>query len=198
MNIKFYPFMQELLERRRRMDRESLTVVLAQILTSDEKWQQEVERNTLLQKTIDELFTDPVFQVLLENHAIPKMGNTNLPHFRAVELICTFRELAIQAAEGVLDENGMQRELDELFFKICEKYNASDTFELDMGSQEAVHEAERYVGLYKTDPQFSTRLDRFRLLIVPLSSGGDEQSRRCQVMLLENIREPRSAWRRKK
>ena len=179
------------------MDRESLTVVLAQILTSDEKWQQEVERNFLLQKTIDELFNDPVFQVLLEHQVLPKKGETSLPHFRAIELICTFRELANQAAEGTVDEAGMQRELEELHFKICDKYNASDTFDLEMGCEEAAREAERFVGIYTTDPQFSTRLDRFRLLVVPLSSGGDQQSRRCQVMLLENVRPPRTAWRRK-
>lgn len=179
------------------MDRESLTVILAQILTSDEKWQQEVERNFLLQKTIDELFNDPVFQVLLENGVLPKMGDTSLPHFRAVELICAFRELANQAAEGAVDEAGMERELEELHFKICEKYNASDTFALDMDISEATREVERYVGLYRAEPQFTTRLDRFRLLVVPISSGGDSDSRRCQVMLLENIRPPRTAWRRK-
>lgn len=179
------------------MDRENLTVVLAQILTSDEKWQQEVERNFLLQKTIDELFNDPVFQVLLENNVLPKKGDTSLPHYRAVELICAFRELANQAAEGVLDGAGMQRELEELHFKICEKYNASNTFTLEMDSSEAVREAERFVGLYRAEPQFTTRLDRFRLLVVPLSSGGDQDSRRCQVMLLENVRPPRTAWRRK-
>ena len=178
------------------MDRENLTVVLAQILTSDEKWQQEVERNVLLQKTIDELFNDPVFHVLLRSNILPKKGNTSLPHFRAIELICAFRELAVQIAEGAMDENGMERELEELHFKLCGKYNASDTFALEMGYNEAVMEAERYAGLYRAEPQFTARMDRFRLLLVPLSSGGDESSRRCQLVLLENIRPPRSAWRR--
>jgi hypothetical protein len=178
------------------MDRENLTVILAQILTSDEKWQDEVGRNIMLQRTIDELFNDSVFQVLLEQQMLPKMGDTALPHFRGVELICAFRELAVQIAEGALDESGMARELEDLHFKICDKYNSSCSFALDMGFSEALMEAERFSSLYHAEPQFTARVDRFRLLLVPLCSGGDENSRRCQLVLLENIRPPRSAWRR--
>ncbi|MBW7995557.1 MAG: hypothetical protein FVQ81_03075 [Candidatus Glassbacteria bacterium] len=179
------------------MDKENLTVILAQVLTSDDKWQQEVERNFLLQKTIDELFSDRLFHVLLENHMLPKKDDTSLPHFRAIELICTFREISNQLAEGAVDEAGLQRELEELYFRLSDKYNASGSLELDMSFSEAMMEVERYAGLYKAEPQFTTRLDRFRLLVVPLCSGGDEDSRRCQVVLLENIRSPRSAWHRK-
>ncbi len=179
------------------MDRENLTVILAQILTSDEKWQLEVERNVLLQKTIDELFFDSVFHVLLENQMLPKMGDTALPHFRAVELICAFRELAVQIAEGELDKKGIERELEELHFKMCDKYNSSGSFALELSYNEAVMEAERFAGLYRTEPQFTARMDRFRLLLVPLCSGGDKDSRRCQLVLLENTRSLRSAWRRK-
>ncbi len=178
------------------MDRESLTVILAQILTSDEKWQREVERNVMLQRTIDELFNDSVFQVLLEHQMLPKMGDTALPHFRGVELICAFRELAVQIAEGALDKTGMDRELEDLHFKFCDKYNASGSFALEMEFSEAMLEAERFASLYHAEPQLTARIDRFRLLLVPLCSGGDEGSRRCQLVLLENIRPPRSAWRR--
>jgi hypothetical protein len=178
------------------MDRENLTVILAQILTSDTKWQQEVERNVMLQGTIDELFNDSVFQVLLEHQILPKMGDTALPHFRGIELICAFRELAVQVAEGALDKTGMDRELEDLHFKICSKYNASGSFVLEMEFNEAVMEAERFVSLYHAEPQFAARVDRFRLMLVPLCSGGDEGTRRCQLVLLENIRPPRSAWRR--
>ncbi len=179
------------------MDRESVTVILAQILTSDEKWQHEVERNVMLQKTIDELFSNGVFHVLLENQMLPKMGDTALPHFRAVELICAFRELAVQRAEGTLDENGLERELEDLHFKLCDKYNASTSFALELSFKEAMMEAERFASLHHAEPQFATRVDRFRLLLVPLFSGGDENSCRCQLVLLENVRPPRSAWRRK-
>lgn len=179
------------------MDRESLTVILAQVLTSDEKWQNEVERNVMLQKTIDELFSDSVFHVLLENQMLPKKGDTALPHFRAIELICTVRELAVQIAEGALNASGIKRELEELNFKLCDKHNASDSFALELSYDETMVEVERFAGLYRTEPQFAARVDRFRLVLVPLCFGGGESSSRCQLVLMENTRSPRSAWRRK-
>ena len=64
------------------MDQESLTVILTQVLTSDAKWCGEVERNSLLQEMIDQLFQDEIFQILLEHQIFAKFQDTNLPHFR--------------------------------------------------------------------------------------------------------------------
>lgn len=179
------------------MDREKLTVILAQILTSDEKWQQEVERNVLLQKTIDSLFSDPVFQVLLENEVLPKFNDTHLPHYRAIELICTFRELSAQIAEGVLSMNNIERELEDLQLKVCRDWDAADSFELELTEQEAIAEARRFAELYDEDRQFAARLDRFRLIAAPVDSGETGDSRRCRVLLLENVRPPRNQWSRR-
>jgi len=158
------------------MDRETLTVILAQVLTTNQKWQDEVERNVLLQNTIEDLFNDEVFHVLLEHRVFPKYKKTNFPHFRAVELICACRELARQVHEGSADKSECDRELE---------------------LSEAISEAERIAELYKNDRQFAARLDRFRVLVLPLSITVDDK-RSCQILILENIRPPRNVWTRRR
>lgn len=179
------------------MDRENLTSVLVQVLTSDEKWQAEVERNVMLQKTIDNLFNDPVFQVLLENRVLPKFQDTNIPHFRAIELICSIRELGNQLMEGAADRASITRDLEDLEFRINDKWGTTPSFELNLTEPAAIAEAGRLAKLYQNEPQFTARLERFRLLAVPLSAANGS-NRSCQVVLLENIRPPRSAWARQR
>ncbi|HLA40821.1 MAG TPA: hypothetical protein VJ417_12540 [Candidatus Glassbacteria bacterium] len=179
------------------MDRESLTTALVQVLTSDEKWQAEVERSVMLQKTIDDLFNDSVFQVLLEHGALPKFMDTNIPHFRAIELICSLRELVHQLEEGAADQASILRDLEDFEFQINDKWGTTPNLELNLTEQAAVAEASRLANLYKNEPQFSARVERFRLLAVPLSAG-NESNRSYQVVLLENIRPPRSTWKRQR
>ena len=75
------------------MEKDQLAEILAQILTSDDKWRGEVERNMMLQKTLEELFNGKVFQQLLSRLIIPKFQDTYIPHFRAIELICALRDV---------------------------------------------------------------------------------------------------------
>ncbi|HUU27914.1 MAG TPA: hypothetical protein VM123_08880 [archaeon] len=178
------------------MDQETLADILAQILTTNEKWRQEVERNVLLQNTIEDLFTDQVFQDLLENLVLPKFEKTNIPHFRAIELICSFRELARQLHEGNASQATVDRELEELMFKVNDKWGTGTGIDVSQSPAAALKEAERIVRLYKEDPQFTARLDRFRLLVLPLSVS-EGNSKFCQILVLENIRPPRNQWSKK-
>ena len=175
------------------LDQETLTVILAQVLTSNEKWQQEVERNSMLQRTIDDLFSDEVFQVLLENRVLPKFEDTYLPHFRAIELICTFRELAQQMGESSEKDSTLDRELEELMFTINDSWGSTLRFELNLGPAEAFAEAQRIAGLYKENAQFAARVDRFRLIVAPLCRENNG-SRDYQLLIFENVRPLRNAW----
>ncbi|OGG05923.1 MAG: hypothetical protein A3F83_04965 [Candidatus Glassbacteria bacterium RIFCSPLOWO2_12_FULL_58_11] len=175
------------------LDQETLTVILAQVLTSNEKWQLEVERNIMLQKTIDDLFSDEVFQVLLENRVLAKFEDTYVPHFRAIELICTFRELAHQLGESSADKSILDRELEELMFTINDSWGTSPRFELNLGPAAALAEAGRIAGLYSENAQFAARVDRFRLVVAPLCRE-IKGSRVYQLLILENVRPPRNAW----
>lgn len=179
------------------MDRESLTVILAQVLTSDQKWQEEVDRNVILQNTIEDLFSDEIFHVLLEHEVFPKFEDTGLPHYRAIELLCVCRELARQIYEGSTDKSECDRELGEVMFKITDKWGTGSEVDVSQTLPEAVSEAGRIAALYKNNRQFSARLDRFRLLVLPLCITVDEKSS-CQLLILENIRPPRSVWTRKR
>ena len=178
------------------MDRETITVILAQVLTCNQKWQQEVERNIILQRTIEDLFTDEVFHVLLAHGIFPKYKKTDLPHFRAVELICVCRELARQVHEGCTDKSVCDRELEGVLFKIHDKWGTGMELDVSRSLPEAISEAERIAELYQNDRQFTARLDRFRVLVLPLSITVDE-SKSYQILILENIRPPRSVWARK-
>ena len=179
------------------MDRETLTVILAQVLTTNQKWQDEVERNVLLQNTIEDLFNDEVFHVLLELGVFPKYRKTNFPHYRAVELICACRELARQVYEGSAGKSECDRELEEVTFKITGKWGTGSELEASQPLSEAISEAERMAELYKNDRQFAARLDRFRVLVLPLSITVDN-NKSCQILILENIRPPRSVWTRRR
>lgn len=179
------------------MDRETITVILAQVLTSNQKWQQEVERNVLLQNTIEDLFTDEVFQVLLEHGVFPKFENTSLPHYRAIELICVCRELARQVQEGGADKSACDRELEDVMFKITDKWGTGSEMDVSQTLSEAISEADRIAELYRNDRQFATRLDRFRLKVLPLCVTVDNNSS-YQILILENVRPPRSSWIRKR
>ena len=175
------------------LDQETLTIILAQVLTSNEKWQKEVERNMMLQRTIDDLFSDEVFQVLLEGRVLPKFEDTYLPHYRAIELICTFRELAQQLGEGSANDSTKDRELEELMFTINDSWGSSPRFELNLEPAGALAEAKRIAGLYTENAQFAARIDRFRLVVAPLCRE-NKGSRVCQLLILENVRPPRNAW----
>ena len=179
------------------MDRETLTVILAQVLTTNQKWQDEVERNVLLQNTIEDLFNDEVFHVLLERGVFPKYKNTNFPHFRAVELICACRELARQVYEGSADKSECDRELEEVTFKINDNWGTGKELDASQPVPEAISEAERLAKLYENDRQFAARLDRFRVLVLPISITVDDKIS-CQILILENIRPPRNVWTRRR
>ena len=175
------------------MDRENLTTILVQVLISDEKWQAEVEQNVMLQKTIDELFADSVFQVLLEHGVLPKYSDTTIPHFRAIELICSLREMVRQLEEGGSDRAGFDRDLEDLQLRIHDKWGTSTQLELNLGEPAALAEADRIARLYHNEPQFTVRIEHFRLLVVPLKSGNGLNVK-YQIIIMENIRPPRSAW----
>jgi hypothetical protein len=178
------------------MDQETISDILAQILSTNDKWKLEVERNILLQNTLEDLFTDELFQILLENRVIPKYHDTLIPHFRAVELICSFREFARQAKEDGADQAAVDRELEDLMLKISDKWGTAASFEARQDLKEGIEEAGKIAWRYKEDPQFSTRVDKFRLLVLPLCLKGDG-SGSCQILVLENIRQSRDAWARK-
>jgi len=178
------------------MEQETISDILAQILSSNDKWKLEVERNILLQNTLEDLFTDEVFQILLENMVIPKYHDTLIPHFRAVELICSFRELARQAREGGADQAVVSRELEDLMFKVSDKWGTAASFEAKRNLKEGFEEAQRIARLYRGDRQFAARVDKFRLLVLPLCLK-DDSSIACQILVLENIRPARNAWARK-
>jgi len=179
------------------MDRETITVILAQVLTANQGWQDEVERNVLLQNTIEDLFSDEVFHVLLEHGVFPKYKDTNFPHYRAIELICTCRELARQIYEGGADKSECDRELGEVFFKINDKWGTGSELDASQSVAEAIREAERIAEIYENDRQFAARLDRFRVLVLPISVKIDNNIA-CQILILENIRPPRSVWTRRR
>ena len=175
------------------MDREELTAILTQVLTSDERWWHEVERNVMLQKNIDDLFNCELFQLFLEYGVLPKFKDTNLPHFRAIELICAFRELAAQIHEGGADHALVERELEDLELRFTDKWGTGTRIEINQELPAALSEAKRIVQLYQEEPQFSARLDRFRLLVLPLCIKTKEK-KLYQKLIAENTRPPRRAW----
>lgn len=179
------------------MEKDQLAEILAQVLTSDNKWRGEVERNMMLQKTLEELFNGKVFQQLLSRLIIPKFQDTYIPHFRAIELICALRDVVSQLYENnKLDSQNFNRELEELQFEVSDEYEISKELTLDLSLEQAIQQADEVINLYKNDSKFSTRLDKFRLLVLPLnySSNGIEK---YQVLVLKNIRPPRQRFEKK-
>ncbi len=179
------------------MDQDALSEILARILVSDERWHQEVERNQLLQETIEDLFVDPVFQRLLERGVLPRHIEQPIPHYRAIELICALRELIRQVAEGNAGYSVVERGLEDFMFRVSIQWQSADRLEATLTTEAALAEAERVAGIYEQDRKFSARLDKFRLLVVPLAITPAGGAARYQLVILENIRPPRSQWRKK-
>ena len=179
------------------MEKDQLAEILAQVLTSDAKWRGEVERNMMLQKTLEELFNGKVFQQLLSKLIIPKFQDTYIPHFRAIELICALRDVvSLLYEQNKLDSQELNRELEELQFEISDEYDVDSELTLDLSVEQAIQQANQVIELYKNDSKFSTRLDKFRLLVLPLnySNNGVEK---YQILVLKNIRPPRQRYNKK-
>lgn len=178
------------------IDNETLSDILARILGTSKKWQHEVEHNLLLQETLEELFEDQVFQILLEHSILPKFQDTYVPHFRAIELICALRDLVRQMYETSTEDSKMALELEDLQFEINQEFDTSGKINIDQSLDFALEQARRFSNLYQKDQQFAARIDKFRLLVLPLraSKNGAE---RYQVLVLKNIRPPRNQWTKK-
>jgi len=179
------------------MDQETITDILASILTTSEKWRSEVGRNVLLQNTIEELFSEELFQSILEKMLLPKFEDTYIPHFRAVELICAIRDLIRQMCKKMLERSSFDLELEDLELKLTDELGTSTEIDCSQSLDEALSEVERLASLYNEKPQLPARLDKFRLLIVPASLTQDEITR-YQILVIKNIRPPRSRWQGKK
>jgi hypothetical protein len=179
------------------MDQETLTDILASILTTSDKWQNEVERNVLLQNTIEELFSEELFQSVLEKMLLPKFEDTYIPHFRAVELICAIRDLIRQMCNKMLERSAFDLELEDLELELTDELGTSPEIDCSQSLDQAVSEVERLGSFYNENPQFAHRLDKFRLLIVPVSLTKDDITR-YQILTIKNIRPPRSRWKGKK
>lgn len=176
------------------MERRNLIEILAGILASDSKWRGEVDSNIMLQNALEELFSDPVFQCFLEAGLIPKFKNTYLPHFRAVELILAVREAVRQMYEENADSSQLDRQLEDFQLKISDKFGPAAEINVSADEERALEEARELVRVYREDPQFSTRIDKFRLLAIPLNVEREGDGAKYQVLVLENIRPPRQAW----
>ena len=176
------------------MDQEILTDILANILTTDDRWQHEVESNVLLQNTLEELFSEESFQVLLEKRLLPKFEDTYIPHFRAVELICAIRELIRQVCKEGMERSSFDRELKDLDLELTDEIGTSTELDCGQSLDQSLSEVESLANLYKEDPQFAARLDKFRLVILPVSITRDGIIG-YQVLVIKNIRPPRSRWK---
>ena len=176
------------------MDQNKLVELMAGILASDNKWRGEVEANIMLQNSLEELFVDPLFQRLMELRLIPKFQKTYIPHFRAVELILAVREAVRQMYEDGAGNPQVERQLDDFQLKTTDKFRHSGAIDVNGSLEKTLEEAAELAGLYHDDPQFSARLDNFRLLVLPLSVERDGSDNRYQLLVLENIRPPRKAW----
>ncbi len=179
------------------MDQETLTDILASILTTNEKWRSEVERNVLLQNTIEELFSEELFQGILEKMLLPKFEDTYIPHFRAVELICAIRDLIRQMYNKMLERSSFDLELEDLELELTDELGTSTEIDCSQSLDQALSEVERLASLYNEKPQLAARMDKFRLLIVPVSLIQDEITK-YQILVIKNIRPPRSRWQGKK
>ena len=95
-----------------------------------------------------------------------------------------------------LDSQAFNRELEELQFEVSDEYDIDSELTLDLSLEQALQQAEQVISLYKNDSKFSTRLDKFRLLVLPLnySSEGVEK---YQILVLKNIRPPRQRFEKK-
>ncbi|MBN2289717.1 MAG: hypothetical protein JXQ83_10330 [Candidatus Glassbacteria bacterium] len=178
------------------MDQETLTEILASMLATSDKWRGEVERNVLLQNTLEELFSEEVFQGLLARMLLPKFEDTYIPHFRAVELICTIRDLIRQMCHKQLERSSFDLELEDLELELNDEFGLSTEIGCSLDSGQALAEIERLGSLYKENPQFAARLDKFRLLVLPVSVSQDGDTR-YQILMIKNVRSPRSRWKGK-
>ncbi|MCE5270902.1 hypothetical protein LLH00_06415 [bacterium] len=175
------------------MEENQVIDILANVLASNDKWRKEVESNIILQNTLEELFSDPVFVELLQHGLIPKFQKTYLPHFRAVELILAVREVVRQMYEENAEAVTVDRQLEDFQLKITDKFELHAEIDVKSGLQGALKDLERLHALYRDNPQFSARLDIFRLLVLPLEVERDGEQL-YQLLVLENIRPPRQAW----
>lgn len=179
------------------MDQNTLTEILANVLTTSDKWRGEVARNRLLQNTLEELLNEELFQSMLEKMLIPKFEDTYIPHFRAIELICALRDLIRQMSNKMLEKTSFDFTLEELELELTDEIGSNKEIDCSQSLDQALAEINRLGTLYKENPQFAVRLDKFRLLVLPLSVTLDEIPR-YQVLTIKNIRPPRSRWKGKK
>lgn len=179
------------------MDQETLSDILASILTTNDQWRSEVERNVLLQNTIEELFSEELFQSILEKMLLPKFEDTYIPHFRAVELICAIRDLIRQMLNKMLERSSFDLELKDLELELTDELGTSTEIDCTQSLDQVLPEVERLANLYQEKPQLAARMDKFRLLIVPVSHTQDDITR-YQILIIKNIRPPRSRWQGKK
>ncbi len=179
--------------RQAAMEENQVIDILANVLASNDKWRKEVESNIILQNTLEELLSDQVFVEMLQHGLIPKFQTTFLPHFRAVELILAVREVVRQMYEEKAEPAMVDRQLEDFQLKLTDKYEMSAEIDVKSGVQGALKDFERLHALYRDNPQFSARLDNFRLLVLPLEVERDGETL-YQLLVLENIRPPRQAW----
>jgi len=179
------------------MNQETLSDILASILTTDDKWRQEVESNLMLQNTLEELFSEELFQRVLEKMLLPKFQDTYIPHFRAIELICTIRDLIRQVCKDEMERSSFDLTLQDLELELTDEIGTSKDIECSQSLNEALAEVERLAGLYKENPHFNARLDKFRLIVVP-ASVTREGTTGFQLLAIKNTRPPRSRWKGRK
>ncbi|MFC1613943.1 hypothetical protein ACFL5K_01455 [Gemmatimonadota bacterium] len=175
------------------MDQDTLTEILANVLTTSDKWRGEVERNRLLQDTLEDLLEEELFQSMLEKMLVPKFEDTYIPHFRAIELICALRDLIRQMCNKMLERTSFELALEDLELELNDEIGSSKEIDCSQSLDQAMAEIERLGTLYKENPQFAARLEKFRLLVLPVSVTQDEIPR-YQVLTIKNVRPQRNRW----